>query len=47
MKFTQMRDVVAIAECGSLRAAERHLALAHRLSPAVFMNSSGNWLCCC
>jgi LysR family transcriptional regulator of abg operon len=28
MKFSQMRDVVAIAERGSLRAASRHLALA-------------------
>jgi LysR family transcriptional regulator of abg operon len=28
MKFNQMRDVVAIAERGSLRAAARHLALA-------------------
>jgi LysR family transcriptional regulator of abg operon len=28
MKFSQMRDIVAIAERGSLRAAARHLALA-------------------
>ena len=28
MKFSQMRDVVAIAERGSLRAAARHLSLA-------------------
>ena len=28
MKFNQLRDVVAIAERGSLRAAARHLALA-------------------
>src|SRR6478736_5279873 len=28
MKFSQMRDVVAIAERGSLRAASRHLSLA-------------------
>jgi DNA-binding transcriptional LysR family regulator len=28
MKLTQMRDVVAIAERGSLRAAARHLRLA-------------------
>ena len=43
MTLNQIRNVVAIAERGSLRSAARALGVTNRLSPAAFASSSTSW----
>ena len=47
MKLNQLRDVIAIAERGSLRAAARHLTLAQPALTRSVHDSSASLACRC